>query len=150
MSAEQDEVIGGPLADVGFDADSRWWWEERARGKFRLPRCQANGHVYFPPAPYCPECGEPGFESIDALPTGRIYSWVTVHIAFDAAFSDLVPYTLVAVDLDDGPRMIGHLSGGQPDVGIAVELTTWQADDRFAINFQVITDRQTNETGMVP
>jgi uncharacterized OB-fold protein len=134
---------------IDFDPDTQWWWEERARGHFTLPRCTAHGHVYFPPAPSCPECGEPGFESVDARPTGRIYSWVTVHIAFDSAFADLVPYTVVAVDLDDGPRMIGYLDGGEPAADAVVELSPWRADDRFAISFRSAQSRPSDETGVV-
>ena len=35
-----------------------------------------------------------------------VYSWVGVHRALDPAFADDVPYTVAAVDLDEGARVI--------------------------------------------
>jgi uncharacterized protein len=50
-------------------------------------------------------------ELADASGRGKIYSWVTVHRALDPVFADDVPYTIVAVDLTEGPRMFGRLCG---------------------------------------
>lgn len=54
---------------------------------------------------------------VDASGQGTVYSWVTVHRALDPAFADDVPYTIVAIDLVEGPRMFGRFCG---DVGLVV------------------------------
>lgn len=121
--------------DIEFDADSEWWWRALIDGRFLLPRCNA-GHVYFPPAPYCPVCGWRGFTPVEAPPGGEVYSWVVVRWAMDAAYRGDVPYTLIAVDLDAGPRMIGRLHGAEASPGLRVRLVTdGAASGRFAIEF---------------
>jgi uncharacterized OB-fold protein len=42
---------------------------------------------------------------------GLLYSWVVVRIALDPEFEPDVPYTVVAVDLEEGGRMLGRLLG---------------------------------------
>ena len=53
-----------------------------------------------PPAPACPYCGSQQTRWEEAAATGSIYSFITVHRAFDPAFARDVPYVIVTVDLD--------------------------------------------------
>lgn len=60
---------------------------------------------------------------MDASGRGRVYSWVTIHRALDPAFAEDVPYTVLSVDLDEGPRMFGRLCGdAEPHAGDAVQV----------------------------
>jgi uncharacterized protein len=93
------------------DADTRWWWDALAAGRLELPRCRDCGRAFFPPQPACPRCGSPAWARIEATGRGRLYSWVVAHTAFDPRFAEDVPYTLVAVDLDEGVRIVGRLGG---------------------------------------
>ena len=47
---------------------------------------------------------------------GTVYSWVGVRRALDPAFADDGPYTVAAVDLDEGARIIARLDAlADPD-----------------------------------
>jgi uncharacterized OB-fold protein len=39
---------------------------------------------------------------------GVVTSWVTYHKAFDASFREDLPYTVLQVDLEEGPRLISN------------------------------------------
>lgn len=99
--------------DAG-DSDSRDFWAGLAEGRLVLQQCLDCGAHRFPPMPGCPDCGSIGHRSVTAAGSGTIYSWVVVHRAFDPAFSDEVPYTVLAVDLDEGPRINARLEKGMP------------------------------------
>jgi uncharacterized OB-fold protein len=40
---------------------------------------------------------------------GHVYSWVVVNRTLSPEFADDTPYVIVAVDLDEGARMVGRL-----------------------------------------
>lgn len=100
------------------DADSRFYWEGLSQGKVLLQECTTCGKRRFPPMPCCPYCAATGFVLREAS-GGEVFSWVTIHRAFQPAFADEVPYTIATVDLDGGGRMIGRL---EPDEGVAAGL----------------------------
>lgn len=105
--SERSHALVGPTPDV----DSQFYWDGLARSQLLLQECSSCHNRRFPPMPSCPYCGSTGFEIGEAA-KGTIYSWVTVHRAFQAAFAGEVPYTLVTVDLDGGGRIVGRLEPG--------------------------------------
>ena len=95
------------------DADSAPWWDALASGRLVLPKCDVCGRWSFPPGPACPHCGSPRPALRQASGLGTVYSWVVVHKAYDPAFASEVPYVIVTVDLDEGPRVVGRLLGSR-------------------------------------
>ena len=77
--------------------------------RVRLERCDACGRHRVEPMPSCPWCGDAACTVVDATGTGRVYSWITVHRALDAAQTDEVPYTIAAVDLAEGCRVFARV-----------------------------------------
>jgi uncharacterized OB-fold protein len=73
--------------------------------------------------PSCPYCGDRRFDIVEARGSGIVYSWVVVHMAFDPAFKDEVPYVLATVDLDDGVRVVARLEAPSQAIepGVRVE-----------------------------
>lgn len=96
------------------DVDTLFYWEGLREHRLTLQECTACGRRRFPPMPCCPYCGEVENRLREAA-HGIVYSWVTVHRAFDPAFANQVPYTLSAIDLEGGGRMVGRF---QPFDGI--------------------------------
>lgn len=111
--------------------DAGPYWEGLRQRRFCLQRCAACGHLRFPPMPACSSCGTIGGMWDDVSTVGHVYSWVTVHRAFRPEFADRVPYHLVTVDLEAGPRIVGRQLGeaapviGQETVGSFEEHDTW-------------------------
>ena len=121
-----------------IDADGAPWWEALRSGRVVLQRCTECGRVRFPPMPGCPHCGAAGRDEVEASGGGTIYSWVRVHRSADPAFADEVPYTIVAVDLDEGCRMFGRLeTPGEPAIGAAVGFVFIDRGDWTELRFAV-------------
>jgi uncharacterized OB-fold protein len=64
---------------------------------------------------------------------GKIYSYCTYYRVLNPAFTD-VPYTVVMVELDEGPVIIGRLLNGPAEAAI---------DERVACAFSAISDEMT-------
>lgn len=118
-----------------IDVDSASWWQALAEKRFELPRCTTCGNFFFPPGPRCPGCGSDQV-LLDRAPTGgRIYSWIVVHYPQDPAFTDDVPYTVVAVQLDAGPRLFGRLLSGGPARDLRVVAQAYPVTDTTLLGF---------------
>ena len=113
-----------PLPDVN-DPLTAPFWTATAAGKLVVQKCGACGYLRWPPGPLCPECQMPGGSWTRVRPTGTLWSVATYHRALDPAFADQVPYSVALVELDDGPRMYGQISGspGSFVLDTAVEAT---------------------------
>lgn len=82
------------------------YWEGLRAGELRLQRCRGDGHVYFPPRPFCPVCHSTDVEVFAASGRATLYSYVIHHRAtpgFEA------PYAIAVVALEEGPRMMTNL-----------------------------------------
>lgn len=98
---------GKPLPLI--DDDTRGYWAGLARGELLLQHCRECGNVQFYQRAMCGRCLAPGLEPRPASGRGTIYSFSTVHRAPSPEFKDDVPYTVVLVELAEGPRMISTL-----------------------------------------
>ena len=89
--------------------ESQPYWDAAAQGKLTLQRCTACGTVRHYPQLVCAHCYSLDVEWIEASGHGTIHSWTVAHHAFHPAFKADLPYTLVTVDLAEGPRAMGRL-----------------------------------------
>ncbi len=96
--------------------ESQPYWDGAAAGVLRLQRCTACLHVRHYPQLLCPRCCARTVEWITASGRGTVHSWTVAHHAFHPAFKDELPYTLVIVDLAEGPRALGRFDPGARDV----------------------------------
>jgi hypothetical protein len=99
-----------PLPDVD-DPRTAPFWAATAEGRLVVQKCDNCGYLRWPPGPLCPECQALGGTWTEVRPTGTLWSVATYHRALDPAFAGQVPYTVALVELDDGPRMYGQISG---------------------------------------
>lgn len=86
--------------------------EGLARGVLRYQCCTACGAAQTLARYACTRCGGTALIWRDAAGTGTVYSATVVMRAPSDAFRALVPYTLVLVDLDEGPRLMAHAEAG--------------------------------------
>jgi uncharacterized OB-fold protein len=74
----------------------------------------------------CTHCYSLGVAWFDASGRGTVHSWTVAHHAFHPAFKADLPYTLVIVDLAEGPRAMGRLdpaSAPQLRLGLPVQVS---------------------------
>ncbi len=96
------------------------YWEGIAAGQLMLQCCAACGHYRHYPRLLCDRCYSDAVDWIAASRRGRIHSWTVAHHPYHPAFVSEVPYTLVVVDLEEGPRALGRWQGDTPCIGLAV------------------------------
>ncbi|WP_051236413.1 Zn-ribbon domain-containing OB-fold protein [Ottowia thiooxydans] len=94
------------------------FWEGCAQGLFLLQHCDHCGHVQFYPRPLCTQCHRTDLSWRAAGGGGRVHSYTVVYRGPGPAFDTDVPYSLVLVDLDEGPRIMANLRGASEDIEI--------------------------------
>jgi uncharacterized OB-fold protein len=60
----------------------------------------------------CRECGSERLEHRAASGRGKVHSYSVVHRAPGPAFKADVPYAVLLVELEEGPRMVSSFVGG--------------------------------------
>jgi acetyl-CoA acetyltransferase/uncharacterized OB-fold protein len=105
-----------------------FFWEGTAERELRVQRCEKCGYLQFPPRAACDQCRSLDLGFAVSKGRGTIFSYTVLHgsrtMKVDA------PYAVAAIQLDDGPRMYGHLVGVEPAdlrIGMTVELS-WPDD----------------------
>jgi uncharacterized protein len=107
-----------------------------AQGELRFQRCSDCSTWRHPPRYRCGACGSGDWTWERSSGRGRVFSWSITHQALDPAYADELPYAVVVVELDEGPRVIGNLRGLAPadlrlDLPVEVEFET--VADRVAL-----------------
>ena len=76
-------------------------------------KCQACGAITVPPKMVCRQCASPDMEVTELKGKGKIRTFTTVYVAPEGR-EDEVPYTVVLVELDEGPWIMGNLDDLDP------------------------------------
>ena len=106
--------------------DTQPFWDALRERRVALPYCSACGKPHLPPGPVCPLCFCDRLEWRPASGRGRISTWTVVHKAWFPAFANDVPYNVVQVELDEGPRLTASVVG--------------LPNDRLAVGLSVVID----------
>ena len=78
------------------------------KGEIRYQACSTCGAAQTLARYACRACGSKELQWRVARGTGRVYSVTTVARAPSDEFRPLAPYALAIVELDEGPRLMGH------------------------------------------
>ena len=97
------------------DADSAAFWRGLRDGVLLLQHCGDCGHVQYYQQAICRECGGANLSHRPASGRGKVHSFSVVHRAPGPAFKADLPYAVLLIDLEEGPRMISTYTGGSPD-----------------------------------
>ena len=89
------------------DRDTAPFWEAQTNHELKFQQRARCGTVRYPVGPLCPECRSFEFEWTASSGRGTIYSYTVVWHQTHPAFP--VPYTVVLVELEEGPRVIAQL-----------------------------------------
>lgn len=110
------------------------FWAGTRRGELLAQRCASCAHLRWPPGPVCPSCLSAGAEWVRLDPTGTLISYCVYRRAFDKALAGAVPYAVGYIQLTDGPRMHGRLTGPADELAV---------DAPVRAVFEAVTDEVT-------
>ena len=96
-----------PLPTV--DEGNQPFWDGALEGRLRMQRCEACDHIRYPIQPHCPRCLATETTWVDLSGKGEVFAKVVYHRSFHPAFTDDIPYNVVIVQLDEGPRMYSNV-----------------------------------------
>ena len=120
------------------------FWAALREHRLALQRCDECGKLRFIPSERCPQCGSPNANWTAVQGTGEVYTYTIVHRAPTPAYQADVPYAIVHVTLDEGPRVISTMVDCAPDdveIGMHVEVTYDDvADDLTLYRFRPASD----------
>lgn len=105
------------------DRDTAPFWEAQNQHQLKFQRCSACGAVRYPVGPLCPKCRSFEFEWATSSGRGVVHSFTVVQHQTHPAFP--VPYTVVLVQMDEGPRIIAQFrgpDGARPEIGMGVHI----------------------------
>jgi hypothetical protein len=96
-------------------------------GKIMATKCRNCGEVNFPPRADCANCLSSDVEWVQLSGKGKLITYTTAHFA-PVGFEDDAPYTLALVELEEGPRVLAHLSKEiseeEAKIGMTLELVS--------------------------
>jgi hypothetical protein len=118
------------------DNVSKPFWEAASRGELLIQRCPS-GHRQFYPRAVCRVCGDdPVWEQ--ASGRGTVHTYTVIRQNHARPFRDELPYVVAMVDLVEGVRMMGNITGCAPDevyIGMPVEVRMVQAEPDVGVPF---------------
>jgi uncharacterized OB-fold protein len=126
-----------------IDADTAPFWAAARERKLLLQRCRSCGEHVFYPRSICPHCHQLELDWVEVSGRGRIYSYTVARRPAGPAFVDEVPYVLVLVDLDEGPRMLSNLRVSDVDsvrIGQRVQADFEPVSEEITLPVFTVTD----------
>lgn len=112
------------------DALERPFFEAAARGELLYQRCPKCGHAQFYPRAVCTACGADP-EWATASGRGAVHTYTVVRQNAMPPFAEELPYVVAMVELPEGVRMMGNVTGaGADEVGVG------QALEAYAVEFE--------------
>jgi uncharacterized protein len=137
-----------PLAPV-TDPLTAPFWDAARGGRLVIQRCNTCGELRWPPLSGCPECRGRDSTWDEVQPTGTIWSFVVYHRAFAAELTDEIPYTVVMVQLDDGPYLVGRYEDADrpPVIGDRVTAVFTELDGVPSVRWRAANTRDGDSSG---
>ncbi len=127
MSATTKDAATGRYLPILYPEEMPYWRATKQR-KLVLQRCDGCGKVWFPIGPTCPFCQSNMFTWTEMSGRGVVHNYVIYHKAWIPYYQDKVPYALVQVEIEEGPRLTANLWDvpiDQIKIGMKVE-AAWE------------------------
>lgn len=114
------------------------FWAGCSEGRLMLPWCTECKRPHFYPRTFCPHCEATAIEWKQASGKGRVYTFAVVRQPIERAFAELVPYIIAIVDLEEGVRMLSHVT--------SIEADEVRCDMPVVVEFRPYSDKVTLPT----
>jgi uncharacterized OB-fold protein len=115
----------------------RAFFEAAARGELLYQCCPACGHRQFYPRQLCTACGgEPAWQT--ATGRGSVHTFTVVRQTGQPPFRAELPYVVAMIELEEGVRMMGTVTGCPVDdvqIGMPVEAYAIECQEGMAVPF---------------
>lgn len=89
--------------------DTQPFWDAVAASTLVIQHCAHCGKWVWLPTPICPGCGRDELVWEEVSGRAQVVSWTVPYPPVLPAFTDLLPFYVLLVQLDEGPRLIGQL-----------------------------------------
>jgi uncharacterized OB-fold protein len=129
-----DETTGRYLP-ILYPEEKPFWDGTRAH-KLVLQRCKSCGKIWYPIGGMCPFCQSSDFEWAQMSGRGKVHNRVIVHKPWTEYFKTRVPYAVVQVEIEEGPRLTTNLFDIPFDkikIGMSVEATYEKLNDEITL-----------------
>ncbi|MBN1855755.1 MAG: Zn-ribbon domain-containing OB-fold protein [Dehalococcoidia bacterium] len=97
-------------------------------------KCNDCGQYTCPPKIACQECGSTNLEAVHMKGTGKVVTYTVSYVPAEGRDAE-VPYTIVMVQLDEGPWLMGNLTDVDPN---RVDTELIGKSVKFALKMKVI------------
>jgi uncharacterized OB-fold protein len=77
-------------------------------------KCRDCGQFTCPPKMACQECGGTNLDIVELSGSGKVVTFTVSYVASQGRETE-VPYTIVMVELDEGPWIMGNLTDIDPN-----------------------------------
>lgn len=117
-------------------ADTQAFWDYCKKHELRLQKCTQCGHIRYPPSIICPKCRSMEAEWVKLSGKGKVFSFVIFRYLYNKAFANDMPYVDAAIELEEGPRMLGMITGCELEdvkVDMPVEVYFDNATKEFSL-----------------
>ena len=116
---------------------SEFYERAAATGVLHLQRCATCSTWRHPPRILCAACGSADWSWQPSAGRGRVFTWTVTHRPTDPAFAEHLPYAVLVVELDEGPRVVGNLVNLAP------------SELRLDLAVRVVLDRRSDSVALV-
>ncbi len=132
----------GLLLPDTSDETSAPFWEGCARGELLVQECGECGLWTHPPRPMCPRCRSLDRRWVATSGRGRIWSVVIPHPPLLPAYSELAPYNVIVVELEENPkiRFVGNLLAAADGAINDVDPHSIEIGEPVRVVFQAVDD----------
>jgi hypothetical protein len=117
-------AVAKPLPQPG--PDMLPFFEAARRHELVVQRCGGCGTMRFPARAICSRCLARDAVWVPVSGRGTVFSFAIMHQAVHPGFAAEVPYAVVVIELDEGPRLLSNLIDcptGDVRIGMPVEVT---------------------------
>jgi uncharacterized OB-fold protein len=143
MNDVRTQLRSGRYLPVIYPEEAPFWAAAR-RGSLVLQRCNRCGHVIYPIGPVCSHCLSDDIEWTPMSGRGHVTSFVVYHRGWTNWLAERVPYAVVQVELEEGPRLTGNpLDLPLAELAVGLEVTV--AFERVSREVTLVQFRPVND-----
>lgn len=106
-----DSQISRPIPDIEKNKLYGPYFQGLQNNKLLVQQCNKCGHVQWPARDFCNRCHDSKLGWKEIQQSGNVYTYSIMYRAFHLWYKERLPYAVVAVELEEGIRMLGSYFG---------------------------------------